>query len=601
MNQSLAPRPCVGRLLRRTSTCGVASRCRGVMTALFALAPAVLGGQSAPGRQAVAAPVVHGEVLAQDGRPIAGAVVRVVRWTLGTLPAPMTLRLDDPQVEVARFTTDDQGRFRGAVPEGELLVAHGEHPTGGMSAPLGGFGPGDTLVLRLLPVRRLQGKVLLRQGGGTVPAVDHLVWHQVVPRNLHRETPVAGMRMFRRFTRTGADGSYQLDVPDEGGAPSVACVRLAGQLACGLDITQGQEPQRVACTLVDRSTGKPVAGARLLPAWGNGIVPAVSDASGRIETLAADSGSGQVVPQAHRRVVLPDGLKPAHDPVPSRIVLEAGLPLRARLLRADGTPVANARVLLNSAIREPDRGWGGIEWPEQTDADGRLTVGCLQRGQCATAFVEVDGGWQMFLSTMPNAYNDLGDVTVTGSLRIEGRVVGPDGAPVAGAEILLLPPRIGAAAPAFPPPVRTVVANRLGQFAVPGLFAGVWSLAARARSLGIATATCAGSTPCPIQLTLPAAATVSGRVLDPEGRGVARAAVRASLDRGVVRGTLSRFGLAEFQAETDAAGRFTIQGLPDNTTLQIEAQVDGGGTVLSAELLNVTAGSSDLELVLRGH
>jgi hypothetical protein len=385
-----------------------------------------------------------------------------------------------------------------------------------------------------------------------------------------------------------------------------------GSVEHGLDLVQRVESRPVGCKLVratspdprpDHRGGAAVAGARMFSAWGDPLLLGTSTATGWIETSSKNDWFVQIVDDRHGRVVVRrDRLKAAADPEPLRVELTQGLALRARLLRHDGTAVVRARVWLHSSAAAGDFvPWFDCPWPERTDGEGRLQVGCLHSQRNVTGCVEVDGVWQVFLCRVISQDSYLGDITVTGIGRVEGRVLGPDGAPVAGAQVLLLHPRAdhdGADLATWP--VRSLLADRMGRFAVSGLVAGTWRIAARSSSLGAASATFDSTRLEEVVLRLPPGLVLAGRVVDVGGRGAAHASVRATVDPRPSRpaSPMARFGLVDFACEADGNGNFILRGLPDEGALYVRASLKRDQALHSAELRGVRPGRTNLELVV---
>jgi len=386
-----------------------------------------------------------------------------------------------------------------------------------------------------------------------------------------------------------ADAAYRLSVTVEGPADGrLAPCALVG--APTLSMFQ-EEPtpmtvlfapatSRVTGT-VSGPAGEPVSGATvtlsLSQSGGQGLArwKAVTDKQGKYEItrLAAgdyvvgsvDPPTGTALirlyswkPGSVRRVSLGEGAAPVED-----FRLPAGVRLQGRVLDEAGRPVAGAAVActLDAATEEGPQNM--YQMPGQwyrgeavTDAQGRYSVGGLTK-ETYRLTVQPPQGANLAPAVLRGVNApDSGDVELQGvTLYQEGRllgvVVGPDGKPVAGAEV-------STAAPGLPENEKPrAVTDAAGRFALAGLPTGKYAVTVRPP---------AGSTCCEHvfdgiaaisgfalehPLKLPEGACVAGTVTDPGGKPVAGATVHLSLGYQ-----------SHVRTVADAGGRFKIVGVP---------------------------------------
>jgi len=246
----------------------------------------------------------------------------------------------------------------------------------------------------------------------------------------------------------------------------------------------------------------------------------------------------------------------------------------------DGRPVAGATVALRSAL----------VWTERTDDRGAAT------------FVGVGSSWLSLRAEAPGyapAHRVLGGATAReqkievqlqrGAI-VAGRVVTPQGAPIAGA--LVWATLTSEPFPAVDPRLDAVTTDAHGQWTLPALGAGTYRFEAshpdHAQG-GTAPTTIDGRfARDDIAIALPDGGTVSGEVRRGDGTPVAAAQVRVAVKGGVSW----RFMREAF---TDADGRFRLRGLP-RRALDLIAMHDEGSSAPSA--LDLGAGPPDRQVIL---
>jgi hypothetical protein len=189
--------------------------------------------------------------------------------------------------------------------------------------------------------------------------------------------------------------------------------------------------------------------------------------------------------------------------------------------------------------------------------------------------------------------------------RLEGRAIEPHGAPVEGAEVWVVPSALASSRvwKVFQEAGPAAVTDRDGRFVLQGLDPRKplhLDLCRPGHHTGRAFVEI--SEAGPIQIELPRAARLSGRVVDPRGKPVSGATVDASLS-GASRGDDSppsspcpqsgRF----VSAESDTEGRFTLEPL-DEGLFEISAHKGGGQTDLQLVAVKAGRDRSGLTFVL---
>lgn len=282
------------------------------------------------------------------------------------------------------------------------------------------------------------------------------------------------------------------------------------------------------------------------------------------------------------------------------------------------------------AVRDPAAGAGTLEglvlsWEtNEPIADAELTF--AHDGAVSSTMSDAAGGFS-YRASEPGAY-ELATVVAEGFLpfapewghspiRLEARpgiairdivihlrpaaeydglVVAPDGAPVEGAEVVVLTSRLGQGALAPLPERFTSDAGGRFRFqAPPGAL-----LEARHPDHAPGRATVDSRAQLRRRVTIElrpgraeegSVSVISGRVVDDAGRPVAGALVEASFGGPLVRGVPP----APAQALSDERGEFLLEGL-DEGRYHLRAEADGWAP---ASLLAVPAGTGDVVLALR--
>ncbi|MBK8977747.1 MAG: sigma-70 family RNA polymerase sigma factor [Planctomycetes bacterium] len=160
---------------------------------------------------------------------------------------------------------------------------------------------------------------------------------------------------------------------------------------------------------------------------------------GTVPLAAAPAGDAAV---AARSEALPSADRAGGRPAPAaaevggyrgRLLDPAGVPLpgaAVRLVALDG-----ARLFLSAAAAG-----GLVTASARTDADGRFELRDLPRGADCALLADADGELRQLVpldgSVAGGASTDLGDLQLAARGAVEGIVLGPDGEPLAGVEVL---------------------------------------------------------------------------------------------------------------------------------------------------------------------
>lgn len=238
----------------------------------------------------------------------------------------------------------------------------------------------------------------------------------------------------------------------------------------------------------------------------------------------------------------------------------------------DGTkPIAGAEVELRSILL----------WAAKTDAKGIAHLKGLG-SVWAPLHVEAPGfapAAQMLSWSGDPAQPKQVSIVLERGAGISGKVVDPDGKPVADARVVAT-----SASEPFPvvdPRRDGVLTGADGVFAIPAVASGTWRLTASHEGHGPAT-----SAPITVdgvrartnvELKLEAGGTVKGKVVDTNGKPVASAEVRV-----VVRGHLE--WRARRQALTGPDGTFSVSSLPLRAMDVVAAHESGASAIAAADL-----------------
>ncbi|HEV8241639.1 MAG TPA: carboxypeptidase regulatory-like domain-containing protein [Thermoanaerobaculia bacterium] len=550
-------------------------------------------------------------VAGPDGKPVEGALVmalpafaplgksdRAGKLTVAsTGPTPLSLAVEDVAGASARISLEP--------PKGDARPAAAER----------------TLDVRLERPLVLSGRVI----------------------DTESRQPLAGAVVYGQrpeaWAVSDAGGAYTLErlPPKRTGWISGAAVAHLPGFVDGSDASAGRAPTlalRPAAALVGSVVdprGKPLAGVAVAaapaPDMGGGMrfFRRMGMGSDRLQTKTDERGRYRLaplptdVPQQitfrHAGFATLEKLLPpaARDRLAElHVTLQPGARGVGRVASMQGTAIAGAKVSLDRQeeggpgmrrmMRMPgERDEGKAE--AESDAAGKFTIADLATGKFVLR-VEAAG---YAATTVPgievpaNAGEvDLGTVKLAPGAVVEGRVVGPHGEPIEGAEVFALDGMMG-----MMPQVRWALMGKEADTtsAADGFFrlgdraAGEKvNLAVRRagytveRLLGVVA-----PTEEPVTVTLRPSSAVRGRIVDVDGDPVADAMVRLSVERA---GGGMAFSMISGNSGSGDDGRFTIEDVePGTVRLTVTA---AGYLPLERGGLEVPAGKDleGLELVL---
>ena len=254
------------------------------------------------------------------------------------------------------------------------------------------------------------------------------------------------------WAETGADGVARLRVPV--GNWTIAASKEGwntGQITLTIASGQSYEQEtyliralKVAGTVRDAS-GAPVAGAKVSvnPNFGNNR-EVETDADGRYEMQWQPSGFGfgmngqsywLMARSAERKLVARHAIEETTANLD--LVLQPGLTLTAMVQDAGGNPVANA--MGNVMVMNGNNGFGWNE-PLQSDAGGRMEASGVVPGESYTLSVNATGyGSATKAMRAPSQQTNLLTFPVVvlpkANQKLSGQVLGPNGKPLAGANV----------------------------------------------------------------------------------------------------------------------------------------------------------------------
>jgi protocatechuate 3,4-dioxygenase beta subunit len=445
------------------------------------------------------------------GRPVAEAILA---WAADQ---------SDPQSAEIVVRSGADGGYEVPDPDAWATWAAVTHPD---FAPLFASAWRPRLNLELSPGTRVDGQVVDKSSGRGVPGATVSLdrW----PR-----------------ARSAADGTFAITHADAAWAhiaarsPSMAGI---GKKAAGRIVIEAQPVRRLAGTIRDSASGRPLAGAIVTASTDSGDArdAVVTDARGQyvLSTLPP----GRYWPYAERAGYDAGRPKGMTEPVDLRratsaaqdIDLEARRRLRGRVVDEQGRPVGGA--LVSVGLEEAGRfyaAWGpGTDTPvHPSAADGSFDlaqpafVAQLQKANMQGALVAVKAGYAAGLTRLPPS-GDPVTIVLSRGVTLAGRVVRADGAPVSGADIALVEP-----GPLFAVQGRNqelpawVRSGADGRFTVQVNPVRVYLAV---RKPGHAPRVLDGVDPRagqPVEVVLAPGAAIRGRVVRSDGRGVADASV----------------------------------------------------------------------------
>lgn len=526
-------------------------------------------------------------VLSREGAPVAGT--RVLGEIQSRFPAaapggwtPVERQGTSGADGFVRLpkTADETLRLRVAAPGFPVQ----EGPTTRARAAAVRLVPG-TLVrdpappqpLALPPAASLSGRVVDRHTRAPLPGA--LVWAVSDPG---------------RWVRTEADGTFRL--PDIAASLESGLAAAALGHAPGVLSLQGIAPRdplvlALAPTATLRGTvvdarGRQLADAELsISLLGGGTGEGTGEKESHAARTSADGlfqASGLQAGASYLVTAHHPGFAPASAPVTLpkpgslvpdlRLVLGRGKTAFGRVVDEGGRPVAGARVELLSGtagrVVASDRSAGGdVPLEARTGADGKFELRHLP-GSWFRLRIEAGGflalerdGMQLPAGT---ARADFGRFVLQRGAAFRGWTGDPDGAPLAGAEVWILPAEVRDWADLYAQGPAAVTGPD-GTFAVPDLSPedsfGLDICRAGYLPLSVTVREISGE---PFRAVLRPAARISGRVIDQGGAPVPSARIESWLsgDEPSRSESIRPCRSGSGSARSDGDGRFRFDALP---------------------------------------
>jgi protocatechuate 3,4-dioxygenase beta subunit len=389
--------------------------------------------------------VVTGQVVDAAGAPVADARVRA-------RPAPrrhtqQAYRPRPPEPLQPAVRTDDDGRFRFAVPTGQALILEASHPAHvvGHSDALTPTADVD-VTIALTSGRVVRGRVVDERGqpvagarvtdGPPLPEADHVAY-----TDDDGGFSLTGIAARRRQLVLFAehDGARARPVLVELAELGDAPVELVLELRLGLDgavVDHRGAPVADAVVtfqrrLPDDYRPAPTGARTVLEAAihgetrtdGDGRFTVSGLAPGDYQLLARASAapSGRAAPPLMAQTTVPAGATAVHLALPAPTVI------RGQLVANDGAPLLAGEVELAH--------FGG---PVAAGSDGRFELTGIDPGPGAYQLrVRADGAVprEVAVEVRPGEVADLGTIALSRGRTVRGRVVDPDGGAVAGATV----------------------------------------------------------------------------------------------------------------------------------------------------------------------
>jgi len=580
-------------------------------------------------------PIIQGKVYDHAKKPIPKARVTVTQVTGMPLGPGLDLGELIKKIAVldkalARTETDGRGFFifyTGELPTGDYTVrASAPKKATGMELRVS-VKPGEEvkdLEILLLAGLGLKGKVFDQTGTPLEAALIILLGQP------DERTMMEGHLSFKKYcTETAKDGSFSFeDLQKDRYMLMVKKDGFPNKMTDGVRVPMKDEiiiELQAGFVLegkvLDSHTGEPVAGAKiaLMGRRGGGFGQAVSDEKGayRIENLS---------PGRYRCIVSAEGYLPMSDRLPEStpggttvfdIRLSKGVTITGRVVdSATGKPLADVEIISMTGRGDMAVLTGG---PVKTRSgpDGKFTlegvkiqekVNWSREGQrkvekTMAVIIAHKSGWEQENSefeTTPG--NDLPGVELRmhAMPQATGTVVGPDGKPIANAEVVVIaggnPENwdVMILTDRKAESIRTDALGRFTAFLPDGkkVFIAVLHPAFAYKVVQY-TDMVAGSRPDPVTVKLGPGGTVEGTVLDPHGNplpGIPVALQPKGNSKQDLRSVMHHPLMQKYlpKIRSDAKGRFTIPHLPSGKW-RLAVQPQQGGASFE-EIVDVTQG-----------
>ncbi|HEX5719673.1 MAG TPA: carboxypeptidase-like regulatory domain-containing protein, partial [Thermoanaerobaculia bacterium] len=499
-------------------------------------------------------------VSAADGRPIAGALV----WGMD----PGTFQRSGPDGSYRLAVVQGFPRIVQAAAPG-FLVSHGPMITGSLPQ-------GPTVALE--PSWAAGGVVVDEQGqpvaGVMVQALPQPSMFRPGSSEPTAARTVASGRF--RISRLEAETPYRLRLSKPGFAPATADLP---------PLTPGQPVSNLRIVLRKGRTGfgrvvnraeQPVAGAAVVlhPAFSGDMqmemmmslvsresgYEATTGSDGRFEIRDLPAGTWDLAVEARRYaplrvpgLVVPEG---GGSTDLGTVILAPGVPVEGYVVDREGRPIAGAEV----QVMEADAGFASfLEDPSPaavTAADGFFRVEDRREGETINLVAGRAGYAPAGLQGVEIPAEEPVRIVLQAASAVEGKVVGPDGEPLANVMVFVMPAdpmAIAAMGTSGMSQMMPATSSSNGSFRIENVSPGVIEL--HAMTLGRQQALLKNLEVQPgqdltgLEVVLAPGAVVEGRVLSASGKPVTGAEVN-------VMGSNQAFG-----ATSDGDGRYRLEGV----------------------------------------
>lgn len=567
-----------------------------------------------PSVDAAAAPTsaITGIVLDDaTSAPIQGARV-VASFRLHAEFTNLDLAASRRERDVGETTTDGNGRFSLRVASDRPLALRVESRGYATARENHVFG-GDALEVRLIAGTVLEGRVTRAATGEPVPGVRLRAWERETRQELFR-------------IETDAGGNYRVDDlipgvvrfavnPDTLAAPAWQTLELRPGQLLRHDVAL-DDGITIRGSVTDTVTGIPIADAEIGEGW-TFRKSVRSDAEGRY-ALAGFGGEGVYDVHVRARDYGGDQHEFDYEHMPSEdteldFQLAPGLTATGVVVDPNGAPLAGVYVAgVASMFRDGEQ---QTDWEStETDAAGRFEVNSLDPELDHQLLLRMeDRGTRVYEFPTDESATDpleLGTFVLGPAATVRGRVVAQGGAPLPGFEVRLIGTnddigRLQSEGDGIQNSVwytqsRESLTDRSGGFHFTDLAPGQYTIGSRVPSRRndtlIRVGVGEGQLVQGLEIALELGGTITGRVLTPEGEGLAGVRINARL-LYVGRGTIA-------SATSGAEGAFTMRGItePEVELACFPWEYNGAGPevrLASCAFTRVAAGSEGVLLRLR--
>jgi uncharacterized GH25 family protein/protocatechuate 3,4-dioxygenase beta subunit len=268
------------------------------------------------------------------------------------------------------------------------------------------------------------------------------------------------------------------------------------------------------------------------------------------------------------------------------IILAAALSIEGVAVKSDGRPAAGVTFQAEPIQEAGDEGndmqWGQSMSP--TQSDGKFKVTGLKPGRYRLQIANWGQPSSLRVgSDEPIAAGSTGvRITLTEGAKISGVVVDEAGSPLAGAQVWA----------SLGNDSHSAVSGKDGRFEIGGLAAGKHTVSANLQGRAPASAQNVAEGTSDVRLVLVKGLSLSGTVLDRDGKPCANTNVHLTLGKDGADG--------HNWAQTDAQGRFKAEGLKEGTwaVAVMQQNPEKPGEWVETPAGTVAAGATDVELRL---